>query len=60
MITYYEGCDMGIVVTRGRLMTDDFKLTARAKSWIKAIRAQYRSLEIQGDKQSQLIGSLTK
>jgi len=39
----YEGADMGILVMRGRLMTDDFKLTERAKKWIDAIRSNYKS-----------------
>lgn len=39
----YEGADMGILVMRGRLMTDQFQLTKRAKKWIKAIKDQYRS-----------------
>ena len=37
----YEGADMGILVMRGRLMTDKFNLTNRAKTWIKAIRGEY-------------------
>ncbi|MFH5884843.1 biotin carboxylase [Halalkalibaculum sp. DA3122] len=37
----YEGADMGILVMRGRLMTDDFTLTERAKKWIKAIHERY-------------------
>jgi hypothetical protein len=40
----YEGADMGILVMRGRLMTDDFKLTERAKTWIKAIHSNYQSI----------------
>lgn len=39
----YEGADIGILVMRGRLMTDDFKLTVRANLWIDAIRAEYDS-----------------
>lgn len=39
----YEGADMGILVMRGRLMTDDFKLTEKAQKWIKAIRSHYTS-----------------
>jgi len=39
----YEGADMGILVSRGRMMTDDFKLTERAKQWTNAIRSQYSS-----------------
>ncbi len=39
---FYEGADLGILVTPGRLMTRGFKLTARAKGWIEGIRAHYR------------------
>ncbi|MEQ9425424.1 MAG: biotin carboxylase [Cyclobacteriaceae bacterium] len=38
----YEGADIGIVVMRGRLMTDDFQLLERGKKWINAIRSQYK------------------
>jgi glutathione synthase/RimK-type ligase-like ATP-grasp enzyme len=57
----YEGADMGILVSRGRMMTDDFKLNNRAKQWIKAIRGKYTS-EITEDNREQLVltGSLTK
>lgn len=57
----YEGADLGILVSRGRMMTDDFKLNKRAKDWIKAIRSKYVS-EIMEDKREKLIltGSLTK
>jgi hypothetical protein len=57
----YEGADMGILVSRGRMMTDDFKLSDRAKGWIKAIKSQYSS-ELVEDKREHLslIGSLTK
>ena len=39
----YEGADLGILVLRGRLMSDDFKISGRAKRWIKAIRSQFKS-----------------
>jgi len=57
----YEGADMGIIVSRGRMMTDDFELTDRAKNWIHSIKAQYSS-ELVEDKREQLVlkGSLTK
>ncbi len=57
----YEGADMGILVTRGRMMNDDFELTPRAKNWIKAIQAQY-SANIVEDKRApvQLLGNLMK
>lgn len=37
----YEGADIGILVLRGRLMTDDFQLKDRAKAWIKALKDEY-------------------
>lgn len=37
----YEGADMGILVMRGRLMTDDFQLTERATEWIDTIHRHY-------------------
>ena len=40
---WYEGADMGILVMRGRLMTDDFKLTDRARKWINAIREKFQA-----------------
>ncbi|MFT7248576.1 MAG: hypothetical protein ACI97P_001354, partial [Arcticibacterium sp.] len=40
----YEGADMGILVMRGRFMTKNFKLNKKAKHWIKAIRAEYKSV----------------
>ena len=39
----YEGADLGILVTRGRLMTESFKLNRRAKQWLKGIHGQYRA-----------------
>ncbi len=39
----YEGADLGILVTRGRFMTDDFQLNDEAKAWINGLRALYGS-----------------
>ena len=38
----YKGGDLGILLTPGRLMTDDFRLTERARAWIRGMQAQYR------------------
>ncbi len=40
----YEGADIGILVMRGRMMTDNFELTERSKKWLAAIRAEYKSV----------------
>lgn len=56
----YEGADMGILVTRGRMMTDNFKLTPRAKSLIKAIHAEYSATIVHDKRIKHMTGSLTK
>ena len=37
----YEGADLGILVTRGRSMTEGFELNDRAKRWIHGIKTQF-------------------
>jgi hypothetical protein len=37
----YEGADLGILVTRGRSMTNSFKLTSASKKWIDGIKSLY-------------------
>ncbi len=39
----YEGADLGILITPGRLMTDEFELNDRARRWIDAIHGCYVS-----------------
>ncbi len=41
---FYEGADLGILITPGRLMTEDFELNDRAKLWIEGIRGAYKSV----------------
>lgn len=45
----YEGADLGILVMRGRVMTDDFQLTDRAKFWIDAIRRRFSGAPLTAD-----------
>ena len=37
----YPGADLGILVTRGRLQTDEHELTDRARTWIDGIKRQF-------------------
>ncbi|MBS0452861.1 MAG: biotin carboxylase [Proteobacteria bacterium] len=37
----YEGADLGILITRGRSMDDNFKLNIRARDWIGGIKNYY-------------------
>jgi hypothetical protein len=38
----YEGADLGILITRGRSMSDDFRLNERAHAWIRGIDSYYQ------------------
>jgi len=44
----YEGADLGILITRGRLMTRNHRLNRRAKAWIAGIRARYSGRPLDG------------
>lgn len=37
----YEGADLGILVTRGRSMTNGFRLTERSNKWIHGIKSAF-------------------
>lgn len=37
----YEGADLGILISRGRVMDEQHRLNARAKAWIDALNGQY-------------------
>ncbi|MGB0404547.1 MAG: biotin carboxylase, partial [Salibacteraceae bacterium] len=41
----YEGADLGILVMRGRMMTDNFNLTEKSKKWLAAIQNKFESVE---------------
>ncbi|MEQ8771117.1 MAG: biotin carboxylase [Phycisphaerales bacterium] len=43
---FYEGADLGILVSPGRFMDDDFRLTDRARAWIEGINAQYAAVPV--------------
>lgn len=42
----YPGADLGILVTRGRLQTDEHELTERAHLWIWGIKAQFQGTPV--------------
>jgi D-alanine-D-alanine ligase-like ATP-grasp enzyme len=47
----YRGADLGILITPGRLMTDDHELNDRARAWIDGILGQYDSVEVDPEQQ---------
>jgi hypothetical protein len=42
----YKGADLGVLVTRGRLQTDDEQLTERCRRWIDGIKGQFAGTPI--------------
>jgi biotin carboxylase len=42
----YEGADLGILVVRHRLQTDEGELTEQCRRWIDAIRARFKGVAI--------------
>jgi len=41
----YKGADLGIIVSRGRMQTEDRQLRERAKMWTAAINAEFHGIE---------------
>ncbi|MEX2529990.1 MAG: biotin carboxylase [Gemmatimonadota bacterium] len=42
----YQGADLGILITPGRLMTDEHELNDRARAWIRGILGQYETTAV--------------
>ncbi len=38
-----EGAQLGVLVTRGHLQTDDYRLTERCQRWVKGMKAKFTS-----------------
>jgi len=50
----YEGADLGILITRGRLMTPDFELTERGRAFIQGFRSQYQGVPLATTSQAEV------
>ena len=44
----YKGGDLGVIVTRGRMQTDDRQLTERAKRWAAGITSRFGGTPVDG------------
>jgi hypothetical protein len=44
----YKGGDLGVIVTRGRMQTDDRQLTDRAKAWASGIMGLFHGTPVDG------------
>ena len=38
-----EGAQLGVLITRGHLQTDDYQLTERCRRWVTGIKAKFAS-----------------
>jgi len=45
----YKGADLGVLVTRGRLQTDDDQLTDRCRRWIEGVQSQFAGTPVVPD-----------
>jgi biotin carboxylase len=43
----YKGADLGTLVTRSRMQTDDLELTERCRAWITGLRKQYVGVPVE-------------
>jgi biotin carboxylase len=50
----YKGADLGILVTKGRLQTDEPQLTPRCRQLIQAIQSQYATTPIEEERPTQI------
>lgn len=51
---FYKGAELGILVTRGRLMTKNFRLKKRARRWIEGIRGHYATTRSSAEARSEI------
>jgi hypothetical protein len=54
----YRGADLGILVTRARLQTDDGQLTERCRQWINGIRSQFAGQPLTPDHDPPVLNAL--
>ncbi len=45
----YKGADLGILVSRGRMQTEENELTERCRDWIAGIRSQFTGTPVEED-----------
>ncbi len=43
----YEGADLGILITPGRLMTEDHQINDRTRAWIKGLHGEFSSMPLE-------------
>ncbi|MBZ0172641.1 MAG: hypothetical protein K8E66_09705 [Phycisphaerales bacterium] len=51
---FYEGADLGILVSPGRFMDEEFELTDRARAWIRGIHSQYTAVPIPSEQHAEI------
>lgn len=45
----YQGADLGVLLTRGRMQTSERELLVRAKKWNAGVKAQFKSVPLEAE-----------
>jgi hypothetical protein len=54
----YPGADLGVLVARSRMQTDDNELTERAQEWIGGVKAQFAGTPVPAEEEPAPTGAL--
>jgi biotin carboxylase len=54
----YPGADLGVLVTRSRMQTDENELTERAQEWIRGVKAQFAGTPVPAEEEPAPTGAL--
>jgi biotin carboxylase len=54
----YPGADLGVLVARSRMQTDDNELTERAHEWIRGVKAQFAGTKVPAQEEPAPTGAL--
>jgi biotin carboxylase len=54
----YPGADLGVLVARSRMQTDENELTERAQDWIRGVKAQYAGTPVPAAEEPPPTGAL--
>lgn len=55
----YHGADLGCIMARGRMQSNERELLDRAKKWNKAIKAEFRSVPLTADIEAKMPADMT-
>ena len=54
----YPGADLGVIVARSRMQTEDNELTERAHDWIQGIQKEFAGTPVEGEQKAAPAGAM--